>query len=324
MYQKHWGGSIADIYITGRVFNLLGYILLMVLTLKTLPYKKYIVYSMFFMPMLLALASVYSPDGIGTALVALFIAYCLKLHEKKEVSIKEVSILLLLLILATFIKSVGYVGIVLIIFVLPLKNIIKQNKRYMKYIITLLIILLIGILVIYKININAPGDARVEGTDTRAQFEHILNDPFNYGKILVSHTIGELLDLRAVKFLNAPMFFRTTNFNVFIILMEYLFFISITDSTKHLKIKHRILFILTFFIIYAMTTTAMYLSYTSVGANYINGHQLRYIFPTISLILMSISIKKLGIEKRMRYSDLYIAYPMAIFLMISALDLTII
>ena len=278
------------------------------------------------MPMLLALASVYSPDGIGTALVALFIAYCLKLHEKENVNIKEVAILLLLLILATFIKSVGYVGILLIIFILPLNNIIKQNKKYMKYIIPLLIILLIGTLLTYKTNINAPGDARVEGTDTKTQFEYILNNPFTYGKILVSHSIGELFNLGAVKFLNAPMFFRTTYYNVFIILMEYLLFISITDSTKHLKIKHRILFILTFFIIYAMTSTAMYLSYTEVGANYINGHQLRYIFPTISLVLMSISIKKLGlgIEKRMKYSDLYIAYPMAIFLMISALDLTII
>ena len=81
------------------------------------------------MPMLLALASVYSPDGIGTALVALFIAYCLKLHEKDNFNIKEISILLLLLILAASIKSVGYIGISLIIFVLPLKKIIKQNKK---------------------------------------------------------------------------------------------------------------------------------------------------------------------------------------------------
>ena len=67
--------------------NLLGYTFLIALTLKIIPYKKYIIFSVFFMPMLLALASVYSPDGIGTALVTLFIAYCLKLHEKDNINI---------------------------------------------------------------------------------------------------------------------------------------------------------------------------------------------------------------------------------------------
>ena len=70
----------------------------------------------------------------------------------------------------------------------------------------------------------------------------------------------------------------------------------------------------------------MYLSYTRVGANYINGHQMRYIFPTLGLLLTSISISKLGlnIEKKFKYSNLYLAYPMMIFLIISVLDLTII
>lgn len=299
---------------------------MIVLALKTLPYKKYIFYSIFFMPMLLALASVYSADGIGTALVALFIAYCLKLHEKDNINIKEVSILLLLLILAASIKSVGYIGIALIVFILPLKKIIVQNKKYIKYIIPLFLIILLAVLFVYKANINAPGDTRVAGTDTKEQFEYVLKNPIQYCKILAKHTIDTFSSLRGMSFLNAPMFFNKTYYSLFLVMTIYLLFISITDSSKQLKIKNRLLFIFTFLVVFAMTSTSMYLSYTKVGANYINGHQMRYIFPTLALLLMSISIKRFGLdlENKFKYSNLYIAYPMIIFLIISVLDLTVI
>lgn len=278
------------------------------------------------MPMLLALAAVYSPDGIGTALVALFIAYCLKLHEKDNINIKELAILFILLILAASIKSVGYIGIALIIFVLPIKKIVNQNKKYIKYAIPLFLIILLAVLFVYKANINAPGDTRVSGTDTKAQFEYVLNNPTQYCKVLIKHTIDTFSYLRGMSFLNAPMFFNKTYYSMFLVMSVYLIFISITDSSKQLKIKNRLLFVFTFLVVFAMTSTSMYLSYTKVGANYINGHQMRYIFPTLGLLLMSISINKLGldIEKKLKYSNLYLAYPIMIFLIISVLDLTVI
>lgn len=276
--------------------------------------------------MLLALASVYSADGIGTALIALFIAYCLKTHEKDNITIKELSILFILLMLAASIKSVGYIGISLIAFILPLKKIVKQNKKYIKYIIPLFLIILLAVLVVYKANINAPGDTRVEGTDTKAQFENILNDPVRYSKVLVKHTMETFTSLKGMSFLNAPMFFNKTYYDIFLVMTIYLLFISITDSSKKLKTKNRLIFIFTFFVVFAMTSTSMYLSYTKVGANYINGHQMRYIFPTLGLILISISINKfrLDIDKKFKYSNLYLSYPMMIFLIISVLDLTVI
>jgi len=278
------------------------------------------------MPMILALSSVYSADGIGTALVALFIAYCLKIHEKDNINIKELTLLFILLMLAASIKSVGYIGIALIIFILPLKKIIKQYKKYIKYVIPMFLIILLAVLVVYKANINAPGDTRVTGTDTKAQFKYVLNNPIQYAKILTNHTIDTFSSLKGMSFLNAPMFFNRTYYSMFIVMSMYLLFISITDSSKQLKIKKRLLFIFTFLVVFAMTSTSMYLSYTSVGANYINGHQMRYIFPTLGLLLMSISIKKieLDIEKKFKYSNLYLAYPMMIFLIISVLDLTVI
>lgn len=318
--SKTLGGSIADIYITGRIFNLLGYILLIVLALKTFPYKKHIALSIFFMPMLLALASVYSPDGISTAIVALFIAYCLKLHEKENISKKEILLLLILLTFASTIKSVGYIGIALIIFILPLKKIIKENKKYIKYILILFIVAISTVVLIYISRINQPGDPRSEGTSTIEQFKFVMSNPLEYAKILLKHTKITFTKLKTMSFLNAPMFFNKTYYILFIVMLTYLLFISITDSSKQLKIRDRLIFLLTFGVVFAMTSTAMYLSYTKVRANYIDGFQMRYIFPTLFLLLSIISIKKIELPNKFKYNYLYLNCISSIFLIISVLD----
>lgn len=314
------GGSIADIYITGRIFNLLGYIFLMILAIHVLPYKKKILYAVFFMPMLLALASVYSVDGVGAALMSLFIAYCLKLHEKDNINIKEIFILGLLLILASTIKSLGYIGIALIILILPLKKIYKQNKKYMKYIGTVIAIIILGVAFVYAARIKQPGDPRIKGTNTSMQLEYVMRNPIKYIKTLASHTKSIFTNLDELSFLNAPMFFYSTYYYVFIMLMAYLLFISITDGTKRLKVRTRVIFILTFLLIYIMTSTIMYLGYTPVKANYIMGFQMRYLLPILFLILSSISIKKLELKNKLKYNNLIISCISSAFLIISAVD----
>ena len=67
----------------------------------------------------------------------------------------------------------------------------------------------------------------------------------------------------------------------------------------------------------------MNLSYTPVGASFINGYQKRYLFPILLLLLMSLSIKKVELKNKFKYSDLYICYPSALFLTISIIDLLI-
>lgn len=81
---KILGGSIADIYITGRIFNLIAYLIMIAFAMKILPYKHNVFLTVTLMPMLLALASVYSMDGFTMGAVSIFIAYCLKLHQTRK------------------------------------------------------------------------------------------------------------------------------------------------------------------------------------------------------------------------------------------------
>lgn len=317
---KTLGGSVADIYITGRIFNLIGYIVLIIMVLKTLPYKHKIFYSVFFMPMLLALSAIYSPDGIVVGICSLFVAYCFKLKEQEgKIGTKELVILLILTLLVCMVKSIGYIGILMALFILPLKNIYQQNKKFFHY--AFIFALLMLVIVAFEIytSINAPGDPRVNDTNTIVQFKQVVQNPLRYIAILIQHFYKTFTNTLGMSFINAPMFFRKTYYINYLLISIYLLAISFTDSSKHLKIKERILFLLSFLIVFATISTAMYLSYTPVGANYIGGYQMRYIFPTMSLILISLSTRKTTL-KEFSNNSMYINYPIAIFLITSIID----
>lgn len=311
---KTLGGSIADIYFAGRIFNVLGYAALIYLALTILPYKRKVFYVVAFMPMLLCLAGVYSPDGITFGVVSIFIAYCLKLYEQPDnIKIKEIIILLLTFLLMSIIKGTGYILVGLIIFILPLIKIIKQNKKNMKYIILIAIsmIAILGILFIstYSSEIHdGYGDPRSDGTDSKGQLEYIINNPLEYIKTMWNHGVFVFTNLDCLSFLNAPMFFGITYYKSFIILLFFILAVALMDNSKSYNIKNRIIFLLTFLAVFILTSTALYISYTRVGETYVNGYQMRYLFPIIPLFLMCLSNKKLKYDETKYQDVLFITY----------------
>lgn len=130
-FAKLLGGSIADVYIVGRLFNLIAYALIIILILKILPYKHKIFFIIYMLPFSLLLAASYSVDGICIGFLGLFIAYCLKLSEGdyKDIKLKQILILMLLFGLCLLAKNLAYCAIILLIFILPICKILKNNKK---------------------------------------------------------------------------------------------------------------------------------------------------------------------------------------------------
>lgn len=280
------------------------------LTLKLLPYKKKVFFVTFFLPMLLCLASVNSIDGIAMGLISVFIAYCLKLYNQNDpINIKQILILFLSLILMSISKGIGYIFMSLIILILPFKKIIKENKKYILYIV-LTIILILGLLIAktYSTQIHNYGDSRAYGSNSQEQLKFIINNPISFSKTLINHTIATFGNLDAMSFLNAPMFFGMFYYHVFLMILYFIIFIGLSDNSKSFNLRTKSIFALTFFAIFITTSTALYLSYTAVGANYIDGYQLRYIFPIIPLFLMSISIKNMKYNENKCEDILFITY----------------
>ena len=313
------GGSIADIYYAGRFFNLIGYIGLVVLTLKILPYKKKSFYVIFLMPMLLALASVYSVDGIMVGVISLWIAYCLKLYEQKEkITGKQLFILLGIFTLIGTLKSMSYLPIALFIFIIPIRKILKENKKYLVPIILLGIVsVIINIGITLYLQSDQLSDPRVENTNAMQQIEYIKEEPIEYIKILGKHIKTTLTEFSALSYLNGPMFFGNDFDNIFLILLLFLFYTGITDDSKNLSKKTKWIAIITFFIVLSITSTLLYISYTPLQGKTIQGYQLRYIFPIISLIVICLSSEKIKNQKSEKKDCLFTTCFMVCFLVFS-------
>lgn len=313
------GGSIADIYYAGRFFNLIGYIVLVAFTLKVLPYKRKSFYVIFLMPMLLALASVYSVDSIMVGVISLWIAYCLKLYEQKEkITGKQLFILLGIFTLIGTLKSMSYLPIALFIFIIPIRKILKENKKYLVPIILLGIVsVTINIGITLYLQSDQLSDPRVENTNAMQQIEYIKEEPIEYIKILGKHIKTTLTEFSALSYLNGPMFFGNDFDNIFLILLLFLFYTGITDDSKNLSKKTKWIAIITFFIVLSITSTLLYISYTPLQGKTIQGYQLRYIFPIISLIVICLSSEKIKNQKSEKKDCLFTTCFMVCFLVFS-------
>lgn len=291
-------GSIIDIYILGRIFNLITYGALICVALKILPFKKGIFFTIFMMPMLLMLAATYSIDGLCVGLISIFVAYCFKIYyEKQAVTIKDFIILLALFIISLISKSMAYAFVGFIIFILPIKNTLKMYKKFVPIMIALTLILVVvgSLLVVHIIQTRiSEGDQRAVGNiSPNEQMKFMISHPLSCIKLGINHVEDTLLNYNWYVALHNPGFFTANATYVMLPLMLYVFYIAILDDDVNLNLKTKIILILTFMLTFVTTSLPLYLTFSEIGAMHISGYQARYIFPILPILLCCVSNKRL-------------------------------
>lgn len=291
------GGSIADIFIAGRIANIITYGILLIIIFKLLPFKKDVFYSLYLLPMTFALAGSYSVDGITIGLVGIFIAYTLKLYKENydSVNLKQFLILISLFILVLICKDGSYLGVAIIIFILPIMKIIKSNKKILSVVMTLLLIaFMLGIYQGSKIVGNSNGDVRVDNTSPARQIEFLLDNPTNILKVYGNYLKESLLNLTWYRGFNLKVFCGNNYLAVTFCLFIFVLYTAITDSSYTFRKKEKIVMFLTFAATFFVTTFVLYLAYTEVGKLTIGGYQARYLIVIMPLILININTKKIS------------------------------
>lgn len=279
-------GSVADIFLMGRLFNLLAYIVLVLLTIKVIPYKKNLVMIIMSIPIFLCFSATYSIDGIGIGLVSLFIAYCFKLRES-DIRFKDLVNLAIIYTLVLTFKSMSYAFVGLLIFLLPIKQLLcKYFKKLIILIFAFIIVNALLFSIQTKINLS---DNRYENVDAEKQIENILNHPLILINVMKNHISNTLLNWDWVRDFNAPAYFSTRAENLFIIMAIYYMYVAFKDDSKNFNWKEKTLMIITFFMVYGFTSGILYLGCTPVGALAVGGYQDRYIFPIIALLMCALS-----------------------------------
>lgn len=299
---KTLGGSIIDIYIMGRLFNLIFYTFLITIALKLIPYKKNIFAVIFLMPMALVLAATYSIDGYCIGTVAIFIAYCLKLkHEKETINLKEFCILVGLFLVMLTAKSMAYILVGCIALMLPIKATLKKNKKYLPIItivsIISVIVLILGVIAVKNTHIKedtrASGDISVSG-----QINSILHNPILDIKVAANHIKNTFLNMNWYKMLHDDKFFTENCQVVLIPLMLFILYVALTEDDYNFKISNKVIMILTFLFVYGMTSLVLYLSFSPVGSLNIGGYQTRYIIPILPLLLFCLSSNNIIVKNK--------------------------
>lgn len=314
-------GSVADVFYLGRLCNLLTYIAISVLILKILPGKKNIFFVILAMPMILTMAGTYSSDAIGVCLLSLFIAYSLKLYKNRDdITMKNLAVLIILYCITLSFKSMSYFFIGFIVFILPIKDIIKKNKMKILY---LILIFVLGVILVFalqpKIDMSV-GDSRGGDTNPGLQIENLIQNPKIIIKVIFNHITGTLLNYDWLKDMHFSLYFPSLSSNVFLFMLLFYFYVAVRDDSINFKTKDKIILFITFLGIYGVTSLALYLTFTPVGSEIILGYPSRYIFPIVSLLLISVSNNKLKTENKDEGSSLStkIAYISELVLLISA------
>lgn len=291
-----FGGSIADIYFAGRMSNLITYAILMIIIFKLLPFKKDIFYSLYLLPMVFALSGSYSLDGITIGLIGIFIAYLLKIYKEdyNKINLKQIAILMILFIISLMCKNGAYLGICILIFILPISKIIKNNKKILIFISTILILAsILGIWQGSKMSNSSSGDIRVDGTSPAKQIEFLLESPTNIIEVYKNYLRQSLFNFSWYTGFNLRVFCGSYYSSITFCLIIFILYISITDCSYTFKKNEKIIMFLTFAVTFFITTLTLYLAYTKVGQLTINGYQARYLIAIMPLILVNVNSRKI-------------------------------
>lgn len=306
---RWFGGSFIAVFKAGEFANLIVYAVLCYLGLRKLKSGKLIFSIIALFPTSLMLATNYSYDYWVIAFSMLGIAYFIGNCQCRDayISTKDTIIMVGALALACLPKQI-YVPIMMVPFFMPHSK-IENKKKY--YVICLLgFAVLLGSFIIRAIgSIGGSGDARGGAVSPGDQIQYMLSSPGTYIKMLFDFLADYLSILMVKEFTLDFAYFGMGN--IFIHLITILLIIAAfldKDECDYYKTGTivRIYSILMYLGVSALVATAMYISYTEVGATQIAGCQARYLIPLVYPLAAVIGSPKIksGINRKWFYGGI--------------------
>lgn len=278
------GLSYAGVFNLGRFCNLLMYIILIVLAIKRVKYGKVLIATIGLIPTTIFMASCYSYDPwvIGFTILG-FSYFFAELQDEKPLEIKNMILMIGALVLGCIPKAI-YFPLLFPLLFLPKKKFkdSKQRKWYYAFIIGAGIFLVATFMLPMLINGAGTGDIRGGGdVNSTEQILFILQNPLAYMKILFKF----LLDY--VAFANSGSMLQKFAYvgdgycyTIVGLLLIVVAFLDRDQNGKNYNIVKGA-GLVGCAVAIVLSTTALYISFTAVGAGTVAGMQARYMLPTV-------------------------------------------
>jgi uncharacterized membrane protein len=293
----HMPFSIA--YMMGKFGNLLFYALIMALAIRIAKIGKIYIAVIGLLPTPLFLATAYAYDAFVTALV--FLGFILWLNEILDKDKKMEWYTALAMILCFVIgcwSKVIYMVMMLLLCFLPKEKFDSKFKSAL-FRVGAVVIVAILLITIYKSPIEATGataslqsdsaylgDKRAVGTDFLGQVQYIFSHPVAYTLVLLRSLKNSAYDylLGTSTWL---LYGYAGRFSVIFtaftsVLLLGTSLVQTDEDRKYiLATKWKVLLGIMAFGVASLVWTGLYITFTSVGSNYISGVQGRYYIPFI-------------------------------------------
>lgn len=278
---KVFSASPVALTYLARFANLLAWVVIVFLAIKTIPMAKWLMLMVALTPMSLYLATSMSADTLTYGLCFLFVAVVMNLaYGHTSVGMKSSLLLLTLCVLVTLSKVV-YIALIPLLFLIPRAR-FKSNGHYLSFIVscfglTTTMAFLWSRVVLFLYLPASLG----ETPDPEAQIGFILSDPFRYLLIFTS-TIDSKLE-NITQQLIGVLGWLDTPLPLWFYLMSYtaIGLVSLFDQTSAIRLR----FCAKFIILAVITVgiflifTGLYIKWTSVGSPVVMGIQGRYFIP---------------------------------------------
>lgn len=283
---------LAAVYKCGRLFNAWFYLLLTWLAIRRAKIGKQLLTAIALMPTLLFLASSYSYDASLNACAFLGLSYVLSelVERNTPITWRRYLIIIGSLFFASGVKLL-YAPLLLLVLLLPRQKFRDKKTVYlMKGGVLLVCVLLLAVMMLPTLlnPVGVEADARGGATSTGGQLSVIFGNPIGYAKLLLMSVLSSAVDFTIGNGIFGTMaHYGYVPFGGFITVL--MVFLTLTDVAKDtLRIRERVVILGLVGIIVAFIWTAMYISFTPVGAASINGVQGRYFVPILLPLLLAL------------------------------------
>lgn len=292
-FARKLGFSYVSQFRMGKLGNLLFYILIMYAAIKYCRVGKRFLTMFALMPTMIWYATQYTYDVTVNACMVLAGVLIMNeyLDRDKPISVKTMSAILIMAILGALPKQI-YIPLILIMLFFPKTKF--RNKQQMW-------IFRAGILVICGYVLSTamsgtisdtvtqnivPGDLRGGDTSASGQLIYMVRAPLKYAALLFSSIFKNLpqdfFSKDTLTFLGYNETYPVWLYWIFVIVYV---FTALTDKIdaglRKPGAKERVVVIVDSLIIGILIWTALYMSFTPVGAGVINGVQCRYFLPLV-------------------------------------------
>jgi uncharacterized membrane protein len=271
-----------------RLAGLLSYILLSLLAVRLIPFGKWTLAILASSPVAILQAATVTPDAISNGFALLFIGGTLVVIDRKELHWRELTSLMIL-VLVLFLGKINIVSLALLPFLIAPISQFKVKHGYFIFMAAAIVLFLIEVAGWNLFAYSRYSDA-LSGADPSGQVKFILAHPIQIIGIITGNILGSYPDyLRAWIAIYGLDYWPVPLWTYYLYGASLLTTLLIKENKTTPTRRLRSGLAITFLAAYIWTIVSLYLSYTPVGSEIVRGVQGRYFFGVMPLLFLALS-----------------------------------